>query len=283
LKYCIDNGYEAEDARDLGYLDKAAKLDGSANLLWHVTDDFCLPPGNQTGWLRNATQLYQPGLSPGGGWVASATVTGTDTVLYSSIGLGHGTPTPNPDQIGNFTYEVPSAGVPLSVNSNGAKWVKVQVKVSTTATGLVLASTATTATVTLTEEVNTPLFDEIYLDATFEGTGTLSFTLDAADDDVDDEDSTYTVEVYAVQVHAIIFLLLSVFSSFYVISSCCAGSLFPPSYSAVHFRRRGSARGPVLGCVPVSNRTRNLTIKTCAFFFFSFFLFHFVCAPPGEV
>lgn len=56
---------------------------------------------------------------------------------------------------------------------------------------------------TLTDQVNTPNFNEIYFDATceaFEATGTLSFTLDSADDDVDDEDSTYTLKAYVEEV-----------------------------------------------------------------------------------
>lgn len=200
MKYCIADDYEAEDARILGYMDKSIKTGDGANMLWHVTDDFCLPPGNLTGWFYNATRLYQPGLSPGGGWVASAKITGTDTVLYTSIGLGYDEPRPHPNQIGNFSFEIPTAGIPISLNSNGAKWVKVKVIVSTTATGLELASTSNTSAVTITDQVNTPLLNEIYFDATFESTGTLSFTLDSADDDVDDEDSTYTLQVYVEQV-----------------------------------------------------------------------------------
>ena len=199
-KYCIADDYIAEDARIAGYLEKSSTLGDGANLLWQVTDDFCLPPGNLTGWFYNATRLYQPGLSPGGGWVATAKITGTDTVLYTSIGLGYDEPRPNPDQIGNFSFELPNAGIPISLNSNGAKWVKVKVIVSTTATGLELASTSTTAAVNITDDVNTPNFNEIYFDATFEATGTLSFTLDSADDDVDDEDSTYTLKVYVEEV-----------------------------------------------------------------------------------
>ena len=202
-EFALDGARSGPDAID-------ADLDNS-NFMFdpeqmvHMVDgftaDYCLPPGNNTGTFLNASKLYLPGASPGGGWVASITVTGTDTLLWTSLGLPH---VPNPDQLGNFTFEVPRAGIPILLQGrpdagpatgNGGATANVYINISSGLNGLTVSGMQNTSVSDLyTERV--PVGD-MFVEATFEETGSVSFFVDAADDDVDDDDDVYTIFVEA--------------------------------------------------------------------------------------
>jgi hypothetical protein len=182
------SGWSPDDVKDgLSQYSPLFDKNAAVHSVFTATRDHCIPPGNTTVEFVNATLQYKPDNSgPEGGWAASVKVTGTDHYIYYSPDL----PT---KQYGNMTVHVPNEGVPLFLRG-GPTSATVVVNISTGSSALEVTNMVNTSVAVGGIDYSMETRSDITtITATFTSSGSISFYVDSADDDVDDDDEEYQV------------------------------------------------------------------------------------------